>query len=94
MTPVWATALVHGVRPQDAGPEPADVRGDAAVLPGPVRSRYRAAARHARHVLPAALAELVARELRDSAEFGYGDHGLADRVATQVLTMPAPSPRS
>jgi len=88
-TPVWATALVHGCRPQDAGPSPAAVRGNAELLPAHVRSRYRAAALHARRVLPGALGELVARELRDSAEFGYGDRGLSARVAAQVLAMSA-----
>lgn len=90
MTPVWATGLVHGCRPQDAGPEPAALRGDAPCLPAHERSRYRAAALHARRVLPGALGELVARELRASADFGYGAPGLTARVATEVLTIPAP----
>ncbi|MFC5137257.1 hypothetical protein ACFPK1_03385 [Actinomycetospora rhizophila] len=87
--PVWATTLVLGCPPRDAGPEPADVRGNAAGLSGPERSRYRAAALHARRVFPGALGELLARELRTSADFGYGAHGLVGRVATQVLAMPA-----
>ncbi|MDD7937970.1 hypothetical protein PHK61_06010 [Actinomycetospora lutea] len=86
--PVWATALVLGCPPRDAGPEPADVRGNATGLPHHERSRYRAAAHHARRVFPGALGELLARELRACAEFGYGEPGLVARVATQVLTMP------
>jgi len=90
-TPMWATTLVHGPLATHAVPAPPDVRGDAAGLPPHERSRYLAAAHHARRVHPGALGELVARELRAHADFGVrlADDGLAARLATQVLARPA-----
>lgn len=62
--------------------------GDAQALSFTETSRYRAAAHHARRLLPGALGELVRRELTAYADFGYRlsrDH-LIDQLATQVLT--------
>jgi hypothetical protein len=89
--PSWAGGLVRGRLPAGAVPCPPDVRGDAAGLALHQKSRYRAAAHHARRVYPEALGELVARELQDAAEFGYGpgNEGLAARLAAQVLALPA-----
>jgi hypothetical protein len=69
-------------------------------LPGAARrmdlheiARLRAAAEHARRVLPGALGELAARELRAHADLGY--HGAPDalmpQLARQVLALPAPA---
>ncbi len=54
-------------------------------------ARIRAAAHHARRVHPGAVGELVARELRAHAEFGYrfDTDGLLLRVAAEVLRAPA-----
>ena len=92
--PVWTATVALGCPPRDAGPEPADVRGNATGLSCHERSRYRAAALHARRVFPGALGELLARELRACADFGYGEQGPLARVATQVLTMPDASDRT
>lgn len=53
-------------------------------------SRYRAAAHHARHVLPGPLGELVSRELAAFADFGhrFTRDGLIADVAVEVLAMP------
>ncbi|MFC5137258.1 hypothetical protein ACFPK1_03390 [Actinomycetospora rhizophila] len=55
---------------------------------GPVdRTKYAAAAERALRVHPGPLGELVARELRAFADFGFriaGD-GLVDRLAAEVL---------
>lgn len=66
------------------------VRGEAGKLERHEMSRYRAAAHHARHVLPGPLGELVSRELAAFADFGYRftQDGLVPRVAAEVLTMP------
>lgn len=54
-------------------------------------SRLRAAAEHARRVVPGPLGELAARELIAYAEFGY--RGAADalvpQLVRQVLGLPA-----
>ena len=47
------------------------IRADAAELQPHERSRYRAAAGHARRVYPGPLGELAYRELIAYAEFGY-----------------------
>jgi hypothetical protein len=69
-------------------------------LPGTVRrmdlheiARLRAAAEHARRVLPGALGELAARELRAHADLGYrgAPDALLPQLARQVLALPAPS---
>lgn len=56
-------------------------------------ARLRAAAEHARRVLPGPLGELAARELQAHADLGY--HGAPDalvpQLARQVLALPAPS---
>jgi hypothetical protein len=92
--PAWCTGLVRGPQEQDPVPRPPEVRGDAHGLALHERSRLRAAAHHARRVYPGALGELVARELHETAEFGYGPgrSGLAARLAAQVLAMPASRP--
>lgn len=90
-TPGWATTLVHGALATHAVPAPPDVRGTAAGMPFHEAMRLRAAAHHARRVYPGALGELVARELREQADFGRelaGD-GLAARLASEVLRLPA-----
>lgn len=63
------------------------IRGDAPQMHLHERSRYRAAARHARRVYPGPLGELVYRELIAYAEFGYrlGEDGLIPRLAAAVL---------
>jgi hypothetical protein len=63
------------------------IRGDAAELQLHERSRYRAAAGHARRVYPGPLGELAYRELNAYAEFGYrfSDDGLISRLAAAVL---------
>ncbi|MEJ2863204.1 hypothetical protein [Actinomycetospora flava] len=51
------------------------------------RATYLAAAERARSAYPGALGELVHRELRAFADFGYrlAGHGLVDRLAAEVL---------
>jgi hypothetical protein len=63
------------------------IRGDAPELQLHERSRYRAAAGHARRVYPGPLGELAYRELNAYAEFGYrfSDDGLISRLAAAVL---------
>jgi hypothetical protein len=69
-------------------------------LPGAARrmdlnevTRLRAAAEHARRVLPGPLGELAARELRAHADLGYrgAPDALVPQLARQVLALPAPS---
>lgn len=60
------------------------------------KSRYRAAAEHARRIYPGPLGELVHRELTAYAEFGYrmaGD-GLIPRLTADVLATTARPPTS
>lgn len=69
------------------------VRGDAPEMPPSERSRYRAAARHARRLYPGPLGELVFRELTAYADFGYrlDNDGLLPRLTTTLLaTRPDP----
>ena len=56
-------------------------------------ARLRAAAEHARRVLPGPLGELAARELRAHADLGYrgAPDALMPQLARQVLALPAPS---
>ena len=72
-------------------PAPAPIAGDAAAMPYDEQSRVRAAALHARRIYPGPLGELVCRELRAYAEFGYriGDDGLIPRLASAILATPA-----
>ena len=78
-----------GARPPDGCPPATDpqLRGDAPELHLHERSRYRAAAGHARRIYPGPLGELVYRELNAYAEFGhrFGDDGLIPRLAASVL---------
>lgn len=69
----------------------APLRGNAPELPPHDRSRYRAAAGHARRVYPGPLGELVFRELSAYAEFGYrlDTDGLIPRLAAAVLAARA-----
>ena len=72
-------------------PGPPPIRGDAATLQLHERSRFRAAASHARRVYPGPVGELVFRELSAYAEFGYrlSSDGLIPRLATAVLATRA-----
>jgi hypothetical protein len=65
------------------------IRGDAAELQLYERSRYRAAAGHARRVYPGPLGELAYRELIAYAEFGYrfSDGGLP-AISVLVRRLP------
>jgi hypothetical protein len=56
-------------------------------------ARLRAAAAHARRVLPGPLGELAARELLAYAELGYcgAPDALVPQLARQVLALRAPS---
>jgi hypothetical protein len=78
-----------GARLPDSCTPAADtqLRGDAPELHFHERSRYRAAAGHARRIYPGPLGELVFRELNAYAEFGhrFNDDGLIPRLATSVL---------
>lgn len=55
------------------------------------KSRYRAAAYHARRIYPGPLGELVHREFSAYAEFGYrmAIDGLIPRLAAEILATPA-----
>ena len=70
-------------------PAPLKVRGDAVELQLHEQSRYRAAALHARRVLPGPLGDLVHRELNAYADFGYRftTDGLIPRLAAEILAM-------
>lgn len=87
----WATTVAHGAAAAHSVSNPPELRGDAAHLQFHEKSRYRAAAFHARRVYPGALGELIDRELRGYADFGYqlADDGLPARLAAQILAMPA-----
>ena len=78
------TGTRHDHKPISRGSE--DPRGRAELQPHE-RSRYRAAAGHARRVYPGPLGELAYRELIAYAEFGYrfSDDGLIPRLAAAVL---------
>jgi hypothetical protein len=68
-----------------------ELRGDAERLERHERSRYRAAAVHARRVYPGPLGELVWRELNAYAEFGYRftRDPLIPRLAAEILALPS-----
>ncbi|MDT7742132.1 MAG: hypothetical protein QOE59_1210 [Actinomycetota bacterium] len=61
--------------------------GRAADLEAHERSRYRAAAEHARRTLPGPLGELASRELAAAADFGHrlGRDALIASLATDIL---------
>lgn len=67
------------------------IAGDAPPLPAHAAGRFRAAARHARRVLPGSLGELAWRELTAYADFGYrfGGNSLISRLAAEILAMPS-----
>ena len=83
-------------RPPDGCPPTTDpqLRGDAPELHHHERSRYRAAAGHARRIYPGPLGELVHRELNAYAEFGhrFNDDGLIPRLAASVLATRSDPP--
>jgi hypothetical protein len=68
-------------------PAPPPIRGDATAMRPHDQARVRAAALRARRIYPGPLGELVFRELRAYAEFGYrlGDDGLISRLTAVVL---------
>ena len=76
-----------------APPRAPAVPGAAFGLAAHERSRYRAAAGHARRVYPGALGELVQRELTAHADFGYrfGRDDLIARLAAAVLARRTPA---
>lgn len=59
------------------------------------RARLEAAADHAVRVYPGPVGELLAREIRAHADFGYrfGRGGLVTRVAQRLLATPVPGER-
>lgn len=74
-------------------PAPGKIVGSAEQLELHEKSRYRAAARHARRLYSGSLGELVHRELTAYADFGYrfASDALIARLATEVLAA-APRP--
>jgi hypothetical protein len=72
-------------------PVPHRTAGDAVPLEAHDRSRYRAAAHHARSAFRGPLGELACRELLAHADFGYqgGPDVLVARLASIVLATPA-----
>ena len=76
-------------------PGPPGISGDAPGLALHEQGRYRAAAGHARRVIPGPVGELVHRELRAYADFGYrfGDDALIQRLATAVLAIRSDDPQ-
>lgn len=70
-------------------PGAAPVQGDAERLHLHESARLRAAALHARRVIPGPLGELVHRELIAYAEFGYrfAADALIPRLATEILAI-------
>lgn len=54
------------------------------------RSRYRAAAHHAKRAYPGAVGELLSKEILSWEEFGYrlGGEALMARVVADVLEQP------
>ena len=65
----------------------------AADLEAHERSRFRAAAEHARRALPGPLGELASRELQAAADFGHrlGQDTLIAKLASDVLARHATS---
>jgi hypothetical protein len=74
-------------------PGPDALPGDADRLPMHESARLRAAALHARRVLPGPLGELVHRELTAYAEFGYrfAADALVPRLADEILALRTPA---
>lgn len=74
-------------------PDPVPIRGDVEKLHLHEAARLRAAAHHARRVLPGPLGELVARELTAYAEFGYrfAADALIPRLVTEILAIRSPA---
>jgi hypothetical protein len=71
---------------------PAPIQGDAQRLHLHESARIRAAALHARRVIPGPLGDLVHRELTAYAEFGYrfAADALIPRLATEILAVRTP----
>jgi hypothetical protein len=71
-------------------PTPAPSGGDAPPLQAHELSRVRAAAHHARRLLPGPLGELVHRELTAYADFGYrfSSDALIPRLVAEILATP------
>lgn len=72
-----------------------EISGDAPKLAFHEQGRYRAAAGHARRVLPGPVGELVYRELSAYAEFGHRFAGdaLIPRLAAAVLAIRSDDPQ-
>ncbi|MBP2368578.1 hypothetical protein [Pseudonocardia parietis] len=77
-------------------PGPPGISGDAPRLALREQGHYRAAAGHARRVIPGPVGELVHRELRAYAEFGhrFGDDALIQRLAAEVLAIRPDDPQA
>ncbi|MBC3194486.1 hypothetical protein H7X46_25895 [Pseudonocardia sp. C8] len=75
-------------------PSPPPIQGNATAMPMHERTGVRAAAAHARRIYPGPLGELVFRELRAYADFGYriADDGLIPRLTTAVLATRSDRP--
>jgi hypothetical protein len=73
-------------------PGAAPVPGDAGQLHLHESARIRAAALHARRVMPGPLGELVYRELSAYAEFGhrFTADALIPRLTTEILAVRTP----
>lgn len=82
---------MRGVQRPDVAADPG--RPSPPALPPHERAHLEAAAEHATRVYPGPVGELLARELRAHAEFGYrfGRGGLISRVARRLLATPAES---
>jgi hypothetical protein len=76
-------------------PAPVAVRGDADPFELHERARVRAAAHHARRVLPGVVGELVHRELTAYADFGFrfASDALIPRLADEILTVRTADPQ-
>lgn len=70
-------------------PAPPEVVGVLPRLAFQEQGRYRAAALHARRVVPGPVGELIHRELTAYADFGYrfSNDGLVPRLAAAVLAI-------
>lgn len=75
--------------------DPAPIPGDAEKLRLHEAARFRAAAQHARRVIPGPLGELAHRELTAYAEFGYRftADALITRLVAEILAIRAPGER-
>ncbi|GAA4700554.1 hypothetical protein GCM10023215_44180 [Pseudonocardia yuanmonensis] len=69
---------------------PPRLTGTAPELPPHDRSRFRAAAHHARRLYPGCVGELLHRELLAYAEFGhrFDREALMPRLAGEILACP------